>query len=142
MNIDLPPVPQPVAAYVPALVVGETVRTSGQLPFKDGVLLATGALGDGTVSLADAKDAARQCALNAIAAAAEAAGGLDKLKSATKVTGFVASGPEFTDQPAVINGASELLEEVFGTKHTRSAVGVSALPLGASVEVEVEFSLA
>lgn len=142
LGIILPEVAAPVAAYTPALTSLGTVRTSGQLPFDDGALVSVGACGGPEVSLEQAKAAARQCALNAIAAAAEAAGGLDRLRSATKVTGFVASTPDFFDQPQVINGASELLQEIFGLPHIRSAVGVSALPLNATVEVEVEFSLA
>lgn len=140
MDLHLPPVPKPVAAYTPALVIGNTVRTSGQLPFHEGELVSRGHLGD-TVPIELGQKAAQVAALNAVAAAAEAAGGLEKLKSVIKVTGFVASTPDFTDHPAVINGASEFLEEVFGGKHIRSAVGVAALPLGASVEIEVEFAL-
>jgi Putative translation initiation inhibitor, yjgF family len=141
MKLELPEVPQPVAAYVPAMVVANTVRTSGQLPFRDGNLVATGQLGTDAVTIEAAQDAAKQAALNAIAAAAAVAGGLDKLASVIKVTGFVASSPDFHAQPTVINGASEFLEEVFGSQHIRSAVGVAALPLNASVEVEVEFAL-
>lgn len=142
LGIDLPPVASPVAAYVPAITGLGTVRTSGQLPFSNGELLSTGACGTGPVPIEQAALAARQCALNAVAAAAAAAGGLDRLRSAVKVTGFVASTPDFFDQPKVLNGASELLQELFGTQHIRSAVGVAALPLNATVEVEVEFSLA
>lgn len=146
LGIDLPPVVPPVAAYVPATVHGGLVYTAGQLPMVSGALPATGKVGDGhgLVPASDAKDYARQCALNAIAAAAAAAGGVDRLARVVKVTGFVASVPEFTGQPVVINGASELLGEVFGEAgiHARSAVGVSVLPLDSPVEVEVVFALA
>lgn len=146
LGIELPPVVPPVAAYVPATVYGDLVYTSGQLPMISGELPAVGKVGEGhgLVPPADAKGLARQCALNAIAAAAAAAGGVDRLARVVKVTGFVASVPEFTGQPVVINGASELLGEVFGDagRHARSAVGVAVLPLDSPVEVEVVFSLA
>lgn len=142
MGHELPPVAAPVAAYVPARLDGNTVRTSGQLPLKNGELVSEGRCGTEGATVAAAQCAARQCALNAIAAAGEAAGGVDKLNNATKVTGFVASAPDFYAQPVVINAASELLEELFDAPHIRSAVGVAALPLGATVEIEVEFTLA
>ncbi len=142
LEIVLPDVAAPVAAYTPALTGLGTVRTSGQLPFDDGELTSVGACGTKKVTLAQAQAAAKQCALNAVAAAAQAAGGIDRLRSAVKVTGFVSSTPDFFDQPQVINGASEFLQELFGSPHIRSAVGVCALPLNATVELEVEFSLA
>ncbi|AOZ71974.1 LysR family transcriptional regulator [Boudabousia tangfeifanii] len=143
LGLELPAVAAPVAAYLPALKDGELVMTSGQLPLKDGELVATGVMGTADApSVEEAAQAARQCALNAIAAAAEVAGGVDNLAAAIKVTGFVASAPDFNGQPQVINGASELLAEVFGSGHARSAVGVAALPLNASCEVEVTFRLA
>lgn len=146
LGIELPAVVPPLAAYVPATVHGGLVYTAGQLPMIDGALPATGKVGegDGLVPPADAQSYARQSALNAIAAAAAAAGGVDHLGRVVKVTGFVASVPDFTGQPAVINGASNLLGEVFGDAgiHARSAVGVSVLPLDSPVEVEVVFSLA
>jgi Putative translation initiation inhibitor, yjgF family len=146
LGIDLPPVVPPVAAYVPATIHGDLVYTSGQLPMVAGSLPATGKVGDGhgLVPADDARQYARQCALNAIAAAADVAGGVDRLAGVVKVTGFVASVPEFTGQPVVINGASELLGEVFGEagRHARSAVGVPVLPLDSPVEVEVVFALA
>lgn len=142
LGIELPEVVPPVAAYVPALLIGQTVRTSGQLPMQAGQLVATGQVGDGGVSVEEAYVAAKQCALNAIAAAAAVAGGVDKLAGVLKVTGFVSSKPDFYAQPAVVNGASEFLGEVFGDQHIRSAVGVASLPLNAAVEVEVEFALA
>ena len=138
LGIELPPVAAPVAAYVPAIRVGTQVWTSGQLPFVDGELTATGKVG-GSVSPEDAAAAARTAALNAIAAAADVAGGIDEIRRILKVVVFVASAPDFTGQPAVANGASTLLGDVFGDagQHVRSAVGVAALPLDAAVEVEL-----
>ncbi len=145
LGIELPPVVPPVAAYIPATVHGDLVYTSGQLPMVDGALPATGKVGEGAglVAAADAQQFARRCALNAIAAAADVAGGVDRLARVVKVTGFVASVPEFTGQPGVINGASEVLGEIFGDagRHARSAVGVPVLPLDSPVEVEVVFAL-
>jgi len=137
LGIELPPVAAPVAAYVPAVRTGDHVYTSGQLPFVDGKLPLTGKLGAG-VSDADAKDAARTCALNALAAV-DALVGLDSIVRIVKVVGFVASAEGYTGQPGVINGASEFLGEVFGDAgiHARSAVGVAELPLGSPVEVEI-----
>ena len=146
LGIDLPAVVPPVAAYIPAKAHGDLIYTSGQLPMIAGALPATGKVGDGhgLVPASDAKGYARQCALNAIAAAAAFAGGVDRLTGVVKLTGFVASVPEFTGQPGVINGASEILGEIFGDagRHARSAVGVPVLPLDSPVEVEVVFSYA
>jgi len=138
LGLTLPPVTAPVAAYVPAVRTGPYVYVSGQLPVVDGKLPATGKVGD-AVSAADAAGMARTCALNALAAAAAAADGLEAISRIVKVTGFVASAPGFTGQPQVINGASELLIEVFGEqgRHARSAIGVAELPLNAPVEVEL-----
>ncbi len=138
LGLMLPPVVAPVAAYVPAVRTGRFVYTSGQLPMVDGKLPAVGKVG-ADVSGTDAADMARTCALNALAAAASAAGGLDAIARIVKVTGFVASAPGFSGQPQVVNGASELLLEVFGEngRHARSAVGVAELPLNAPVEVEL-----
>nr|WP_274637403.1 RidA family protein [Microbacterium bovistercoris] len=143
LGIALPDVVPPVAAYIPAIVHGDLVYTSGQLPMSGGALPATGKVG-GAVTAEDAKGYARQSALNAIAAAAAAVGGVDRLTGVVKVTGFVASTPDFTGQPGVINGASELLGEVFGEagRHARSAVAAPVLPLDSPVEVEVIFSVA
>ncbi|MER7796326.1 RidA family protein [Microbacterium sp. NPDC096154] len=143
LGIELPSVVPPVAAYIPAKAHGEVVQTSGQLPMVAGALPATGKVG-AEVSPEDAAGLARTCALNAIAAAAAAVGGVDRLTGVLKVTGFVASDPSFTGQPAVINGASEVLGEIFGEdgRHSRSAVGVAVLPLDAPVEVEVAFTFA
>jgi enamine deaminase RidA (YjgF/YER057c/UK114 family) len=144
LGIELPSVVPPVAAYIPAKVHGDLVYTSGQLPMIEGALPATGKVGegDGLVPAADATAYARQSALNAIAAAAAVVGGVDRLTGVLKVTGFVASVPEFTGQPGVINGASGLLGDVFGDagRHARSAVGVPVLPLDSPVEVEVIFT--
>ncbi|MFI8633700.1 RidA family protein [Microbacterium sp. NPDC077663] len=144
LGIELGAVVPPLAAYIPAKVHGDLVYTSGQLPMVDGALPATGKVGedDGLVSADDAAALARQCALNAVAAAAAAVGGVDRLTGVLKVTGFVASVPDFTGQPAVINGASSVLGEIFGDagRHARSAVGVPVLPLDSPVEVEVVFS--
>lgn len=146
LGIALPAVVPPVAAYVPAKAHGDLVFTAGQLPIVEGALLATGKVGDGDglIPATDATSYARQCALNALAAAAAAVGGVDRLTGVVKVVGFVASVPEFTGQPGVINGASEVLGEIFGDagRHARSAVGVPVLPLDAPVEVEVVFSYA
>lgn len=143
LGIELPTVAAPVASYIPAKVHGDLVWTSGQLPFVDGDLRAVGKVRV-PVSPDVATECARICALNAIAAAADAVGGVDRLTGVFKVTGFVASDPLFTGQPGVINGASELLGEIFGDAgaHSRSAVGVAVLPLDAPVEVEVAFTFA
>ena len=138
LGLALPAVAQPVAAYVPAVRSGPLVWTSGQLPMVEGTLAATGKVG-AEVSAERAKELARTCALNALAAIKAEVGDLAAVRRVVKVVGFVASGPEFTGQPQVVNGASELLVEVFGDagRHARSAVGVAALPLNAPVEVEV-----
>ncbi|MBO0776773.1 MAG: RidA family protein [Actinobacteria bacterium] len=138
LGLALPAVTVPVAAYVPAVRSGNYVYTAGQVPMQDGKLLRTGKVG-AEVSQADAAALARTCAVNALAAVASVTGGLAAVTRIVKVTGFVASAPDFTGQSQVINGASELLLEVFGDagKHARSAVGMAALPLGAPVEVEL-----
>jgi enamine deaminase RidA (YjgF/YER057c/UK114 family) len=137
LGLALPTVVPPVAVYVPAVRSGDLVFTSGQLPMVEGSLPAVGKVG-ALVTPEQAKDLARTCALNALAAI-EALVGLDSVVRIVKVVGFVASTPDFTGQPAVLNGASELLGEVFGDagQHARSAVGVAALPLDAPVEVEL-----
>jgi enamine deaminase RidA (YjgF/YER057c/UK114 family) len=144
LGLTLPAVAAPLAAYVPAVVDVGLVWTSGQLPFVDGALPATGVVGDGEglVPAQDAAHLARLCALNALAAIGSVAD-LDDVRRIVKVVGFVASAPGFTGQPGVVNGASELLGDVFGDagRHARSAVGVAALPLGAPVEVEVVAAL-
>jgi len=143
LGIELPEVAAPVAAYVPAVVHGGLVYTSGQLPFASGRLPAAGKVG-AEVSPEDAVRHARTCALNALAAAAAAAGGVERIGGVLRVGGFVASASSFTGQPGVINGASEVLGEIFGEAgvHARAAVGVAVLPLDSPVEVEVTFTLA
>jgi enamine deaminase RidA (YjgF/YER057c/UK114 family) len=138
LGLSVPEVPAPVAVYVPALRSGSQVFTSGQLPMRSGQLMTTGKVG-AEVSAEDAVACARQCALNAIAAVKAQIGDLDQVKRVVKVVCFVASAPEFTGQPQVANGASELLGTAFGDAgvHARSAVGVAVLPLDAPVEVEI-----
>jgi enamine deaminase RidA (YjgF/YER057c/UK114 family) len=142
LGIALPPVAAPVAAYVPARRSGSFVYTSGQLPTVDGALARRGKVG-ADVSPDEAADLARTCALNALAAV-DALVGLDAVVGVVKVVGFVASAPDFTGQPTVVNGASNLLGEVFGAAgaHARSAVGVAVLPLDAPVEVEIVVEVA
>ncbi len=141
LGIVIPDVAAPVAAYVPAVIHDGLVFTSGQLPFVSGALPATGKVGEtpGAVSPADAKEFARLAALNALAAVKSVIGDLDRVTRIVKVVGFVASVPEFTGQPGVINGASELLGQIFSDAgiHARSAVGVAVLPLDSPVEVEL-----
>jgi enamine deaminase RidA (YjgF/YER057c/UK114 family) len=138
LGLTIPDVARPVAAYIPAVVSGNLVFTSGQLPMVAGALAATGKVG-ATVTAEDARGYAATCALNALAAAKSAIGSLDRITRVVKVVGFVASDPSFTGQPGVINGASELLGEIFGDLgvHARSAVGVAVLPLDSPVEVEL-----
>jgi enamine deaminase RidA (YjgF/YER057c/UK114 family) len=137
LGITLPAVAKPLAAYVPAVRTGNLVYTSGQLPMQSGELTHIGKVG-AEVPPEQGKVAARMCALNALAAI-DALAGIDSVVRVVKLVGFVASAPGFNGQPAVINGASEFLGEVFGESgsHARSAVGVSELPLGAPVEVEL-----
>jgi len=145
LNLSLPTVAKPVGAYLPALRHGDLLFLSGQIPLRDGQVAWTGRVGGpGGRSLEDAQAAARQCALNAVAAAAEAAGGVDRLSRVVKVVVYVASNPGFTDQHKVANGASELLAELFGEagRHARAAVGVAELPLNACVEIDVTFAVA
>ncbi len=138
LGLSVPEVAKPVAAYVPALRSGSYVYTSGQLPMRDGELMMTGKVG-GEVTQEEAVECARQCALNALAAVRAEVGELSAVKRIVKVVVFVASTPDFTGQPLVANGVSELLGEVFGEagRHARSAVGVTVLPLDAPVEVEL-----
>jgi enamine deaminase RidA (YjgF/YER057c/UK114 family) len=138
LGLTLPPVVAPLAAYVSAVRSGSTVYTAGQLPLVDGQLLSAGKVG-AEVSAVEAAALARTCALNALAAAASIAGGLSSIKRIVKLTGYVASAPDFTGQPQVVNGASELLLEIFGDagRHARSAVGTAVLPLNAPVELDL-----
>lgn len=141
LGIDLPEVVAPVAAYVPAVAHNGMVYTAGQLPMVSGALPATGKVGDGhgLVPVADAKEYARIAALNAVAAVKSVIGDLDRVTRIVKVTGFVASDPSFTNQSTVVNGASEVLGQIFGdiAVHARSSVGMAVLPLDSPVEVEL-----
>jgi enamine deaminase RidA (YjgF/YER057c/UK114 family) len=138
MGIVLPEIPKPVAAYIPAKQTGNLVFTAGQLPMVNGELISKGLLGQ-DVEIDEANKAAKICTLNALAAIKGVIGDLDRIKQIVRVVGYVASVPTFTQQPAVVNGASELLLEIFGEngKHARSAVGMAVLPLNASVEIEL-----
>jgi enamine deaminase RidA (YjgF/YER057c/UK114 family) len=142
LGLSLPQVATPLAAYVPAVRSGPYIHTSGQLPLIDGVLPLTGKVG-ADVTPDQAKELARTCVLNALAAVKQIAGDLDRIARVVKVVGYVASAPDFTGQPGVINGASELLSEVLADKgvHARSAVGVAVLPLNAPVEIEIQIEL-
>ena len=138
LGIQIPDAPKPVAAYIPAKKTGNLVFTAGQLPMVNGELISKGLLGK-DVEIEEANKAARICALNALAAIKGVIGDLDQIKQVVRVVGYVASVPTFTQQPAIVNGASELLVEIFGEngKHARSAVGMAVLPLNASVEIEL-----
>jgi enamine deaminase RidA (YjgF/YER057c/UK114 family) len=141
LGLQVPEVVPPVAVYTPAVRDGDLVWTSGQLPMRDGAMAHSGKVGEGEglVTPEQAKELAAQCALNALAAVKSVVGDLDSVQRVVKVVGFVASDPSFTGQPGVVNGASELLGQVFGDAgvHARSAVGVAALPLDVPVEVEM-----
>jgi enamine deaminase RidA (YjgF/YER057c/UK114 family) len=143
LGLVLPSAAAPVANYVPFVRTGNQLYISGQLPMVDGALLSTGAVGAG-VSPEAAQAAARACGLNLLAQVKAALGSLDAVTRVVKLTGFVASTPDFTGQPQVINGASDLMVEVFGDigRHSRSAVGVPVLPRGATVEVDAVFEVA
>ena len=138
LGLSIPQVPKPVAAYVPAVRTGSYIYTSGQLPMRGGTLIATGKVG-GEVSAEQGVECAQQCALNAIAAVKSVIGDLSNVVRVVKVVAFIASTPDFTGQPGVANGASELIGKVFGEagQHARSAVGTPVLPLDAPVEVEM-----
>ena len=138
LGIVIPEAPKPVAAYIPAKKVGNLIFTAGHLPMVKGELISKGLLGK-DVEIEEATRAARICALNALAAIKGVIGDLDQIKQIVRVVGYVASVPTFTQQPAIVNGASELLVEIFGEngKHARSAVGMAVLPLNASVEIEL-----
>lgn len=138
LGLTLPPATRPVAAYVPGVLVDGWIYVSGQLPFVDGKLWYAGRVGE-DLAPEEGYAAARICALNCLAVAAELAGGIDAIQRVVKVTGFVNSATGFTGQPMVLNGASELVGEIFGAagQHARAAVGVNELPLGAAVEVEM-----
>ena len=142
LGLELPAVPEPAGTYVSATRTASLIFTAGQLPFENGELRITGKVGD-TVSADEAYEAARLCALNGLAAAAAEAGGLNEIGRVVKVTGFVASASGFNAQPRVVNGASDLIGELFGEAglHARSAVGVAELPLDSPVEVELVVEL-
>jgi enamine deaminase RidA (YjgF/YER057c/UK114 family) len=138
LGLELPSVAAPAGAYLPAIISGNLVFTAGQLPLIEGKLMATGKLG-ADIEAEEAKELAARCLLNALAATKSVIGNLDRITKIVKVVGFVASTPDFTAQPTVINGASELLESIFGElgKHARSSVGVASLPLDSPVEIEL-----
>ncbi len=138
IGFSLPEAPKPVAAYIPAKKTGNLIFTAGQLPMVNGELISKGLLGQ-DVEVEEANKAARICTINALAAIKGIIGDLDQIEQIVRVVGYVASVPTFTQQPAVVNGASELLLEIFGEngKHARSAVGMAVLPLNASVEIEL-----
>jgi enamine deaminase RidA (YjgF/YER057c/UK114 family) len=138
LGLILPPAPNPVASYIPAKQTGNLVFTAGQLPVVNGEIVSKGLLGH-DVDVEQANRAAQVCTLNALAAIKGVIGDLNRIKQVVRVVGYVASIPTFTQQPAVVNGASELLLELFGEagKHARSAVGMAVLPLNASVEIEL-----
>lgn len=138
LGIELPPAPAPVASYVPVRVAGDLAFVAGQIPLDGGALWYPGKVG-AEVSLEQGVEAARRCALQALSALRDALGSLDRVRGIVKVDVFVASAPGFVDQPKVANGASDTLVEIFGEagRHARAAVGVTELPLGASVEVAI-----
>ena len=142
LSIELPGIPNPLGSYVPFVKTGNFIYLSGMLPLKDGKLLKTGRVGE-SVALDEAVLCARTAAINALAIVKSAAGSLDRIKQCVKITGFIASVPDFTDQPKVLNGASDLMFEVFGEagRHARAAVGVNVLPMNSPVEVEFIFEV-
>lgn len=141
-GITLPAVAAPAANYVPSVISGNMLYVSGQVPFVDGKISHTGKLG-AEFTVEDGYACARICAINILAAAKAALGDLDRVARVVKLGGFVNSTPDFTDQPKVVNGASDLMAEAFGDagKHARAAVGVAQLPLGCAVEVEAVFEI-
>ena len=138
LGIHLPPAPAPVASYVPVRIADVMAFVAGQIPMEEGRLMLTGAV-DAEITVEQAQEGARRCALQALAALREALGSLDRVLSIAQLTVYVASSPGFTQQPAVANGASDILVEIFGEegRHARAAVGVAELPLGSPVEVVV-----
>ncbi len=142
LGIELPQPPVAIASYIPVTITHQMAITSGQLPMANGQVLHTGKVGS-EVSVEDAAKAARQCALNALSHLQKALGSIDRIERILKIDGFVQSAPGFSSQPAVVNGASDLMLEIFGEagRHTRVAVGVSELPLNAAVEVAVWVSI-
>ncbi len=142
LNITLPPAPKPLASYVPAVQTGNLLVISGQVPLENGRVVQPGKLG-AELSINEGQAAARLCVLNGLAAAQQALGSLERVVRVVRVAGYVASAAGFTQQPAVINGASDLLAEIFGEagRHARVALGVNELPLGCAVEIEFMFEI-
>lgn len=144
LGLTLPQAPKPVASYIPTLIISDLLFTSGNLPMKDGRVFYTGKIGEKNNSIEVGYEASKLATLNSLSAVKEALGSLFKVKRVVKVTGFVNSSSGFTEQPKVINGASDLLVSVFGNefgKHVRSAIGVSELPLNALVEIEFIYQI-
>ncbi|HEY7294714.1 MAG TPA: RidA family protein [Dehalococcoidia bacterium] len=143
LNLTLPPAPQPLASYVPAVQTGNLLVVSGQVPLESGRVVHPGKLG-AELSVEQGQEAARLCVLNGLAAAQQALGSLDRVRRVVRLVGYVASAAGFSQQPAVVNGASDLLAEIFGEagRHARVAIGVNELPLGCAVEIEFLFEVA
>lgn len=143
MGLSLPEVPKPVASYIPTLIISDLLYTSGTLPMQNGKVMFTGKMGEGNNTIEVGYEASRLATLNSLSAVKSALGSLSKVKRIVKVTGFVNSSKGFTDQPKVINGASDLLVSVFGEngKHVRSAVGIAELPLNSLVEIEFIYQI-
>jgi enamine deaminase RidA (YjgF/YER057c/UK114 family) len=143
LNLTLPPLPKPLASYVPAVITGNLLVISGQVPIENGKIVQPGKLGR-ELSVKQGQQLARLCVLNGLAAAKQALGSLDRIRRVVRVAGYVASADGFQQQPAVVNGASDLLVEIFGEngRHARAAIGVNELPLGCGVEVEFIFEVA
>jgi enamine deaminase RidA (YjgF/YER057c/UK114 family) len=142
MGIELPPAPNPLGSYIPAVRTGNLVFVSGMLPLKDGKLLHRGKVGS-EVTVEEAREAARTAAVNALSVLKAHTGGLDKVRRCVKVSGYIASSPGFTEQPMVLNAASDLMAEVFGEagRHARAAIGVPVLPMDSPVEIEFIFEV-
>jgi len=142
LNLTLPPLPKPLASYVPAVITGHLLVISGQVPIENGKIVQPGKLGR-ELSVKQGQQLARLCVLNGLAAAKQALGSLDRIRRVVRVAGYVASADGFQQQPAVVNGASDLLVEIFGEngRHARVAIGVNELPLGCGVEVEFMFDV-
>jgi enamine deaminase RidA (YjgF/YER057c/UK114 family) len=142
LDITLPDAPKPLGSYVPCVQAGNLLFLSGALPLKEGKLVKTGKLGE-AISIEEAHECARQCVINALSVLKAHLGNLDKIKKCVKLNGYVASAPDFTDQPKVLNAASDLLFEIFGDsgRHARAAVGVAALPLNSPIEIDFIFEI-
>ena len=143
LGLSLPQIPKPLASYIPTLIISDFLFTSGTLPMKEGKLAFTGKMGKDENSIETGYEASKLVVLNSLSAVKEALGSLSRIKQVVKVTGYVNSSQGFTDQPKVINGASDLLVSIFGEagKHTRSAIGVSELPLNSLVEIEFIYQI-